>query len=52
MNRPISHGAIWMFGVALCATLPGAVQAQIKLLSVLATRGGTLQTGTYAGDQQ
>ncbi len=52
MNRPTSHGAIWILGVALCATLSGTAQAQIKPLSVLATRGGTLETGTYACRQQ
>lgn len=41
-----------VIGMALCATAITTAHAQIKPLSVLATRGGTLETGTYSCRQQ
>lgn len=52
MNFFASHPARWMFGWALCAAAAGTAHAQIQPLSVLATRGGTLETGTYTCRQQ
>jgi hypothetical protein len=48
--RPYLFGSIGPILVGLFRG--GAVGAQIKLVSLLVTRGGTLETGTYACRQQ
>ena len=52
MNCLASHRVRWLFGCVLCATAVGMAHAQIQPLSVLAVRGGTLETGTYTCRQQ
>lgn len=52
MNRLASRSVEWILGIALGAAVVGSAHAQIKPLSVLVTRGGALETGTYTCRQQ
>ncbi|MEJ7929893.1 hypothetical protein WG922_07905 [Ramlibacter sp. AN1015] len=48
----MSRGAVLLMAACAGVTVPLAVAAQIQPLSVLTTRGGELEVGTYSCKQQ